>query len=145
MSYQWNKPADFPAINPTFANKKSRFIYAGGASGSRKFLPYFPFDSVVKVDVSDGTSRRWSCEGRKFVGEPVFIPTGGGEDHGYVIIVEVRPTCMQVPTFSTYVCSVYAKILRINPRGLNLVSYKWFNTSDILRNHELSQNRYKKH
>ncbi|XP_047063832.1 carotenoid cleavage dioxygenase 7, chloroplastic-like [Lolium rigidum] len=88
MSYQWNKPADFPAINPSYANKRSRFIYAGGASGSRKFLPYFPFDSVVKVDVSDGTSRRWSCEGRKFVGEPVFIPTGGGEDHGYVIIVE---------------------------------------------------------
>ncbi|KAM0844435.1 hypothetical protein ACQ4PT_057071 [Festuca glaucescens] len=88
MSYQWNKPADFPAINPNYANKRSRFIYAGGASGSRKFLPYFPFDSVVKVDVSDGTSRLWSCEGRKFVGEPVFIPTGGGEDHGYVILVE---------------------------------------------------------
>uniref|UniRef100_A0ACD5UTZ5 Uncharacterized protein n=1 Tax=Avena sativa TaxID=4498 RepID=A0ACD5UTZ5_AVESA len=88
MSHQWNKPADFPAINPRYANKRSRFIYAGGSSGSRKFLPYFPFDSVVKVDVSDGTARPWSCEGRKFVGEPVFIPTGAGEDHGYVILVE---------------------------------------------------------
>uniref|UniRef100_A0ACD5UE82 Uncharacterized protein n=1 Tax=Avena sativa TaxID=4498 RepID=A0ACD5UE82_AVESA len=103
MSHQWNRPADFPAINPSFANKRSRFIYAGSASGLRKFLPYFPFDSVVKVDVSDGTSRRWSCEGRKFVGEPVFVPTGGGEDHGYVILVEVRTTTyMKVPTSSLY-------------------------------------------
>jgi hypothetical protein len=102
MSHQWNKPADFPAINPTFANKRSRFIYAGGSSGSRKFLPYFPFDSIVKVDVSDGTARRWSCEGRKFVGEPVFIPTGGGEDHGYVILVEVRTTHMRVPTLKKH-------------------------------------------
>ena len=103
MSHQWNKPADFPAINPSFANKRSRFIYAGGASGSRKFLPYFPFDSVVKVDVSDGSSSRWSSEGRKFVGEPVFIPTGGGEDHGYVILVEVRATHIQATTLSTYI------------------------------------------
>ncbi|KAM3388980.1 hypothetical protein ACQJBY_011238 [Aegilops geniculata] len=89
LSDQWSRPADFPAINPSYANKRNRFIYAGAASGSRKLLPYFPFDSVVKVDVSNGSARRWSSEGRKFVGEPVFIPTGGGEeDHGYVLLVE---------------------------------------------------------
>uniref|UniRef100_J3M065 Carotenoid cleavage dioxygenase 7 n=1 Tax=Oryza brachyantha TaxID=4533 RepID=J3M065_ORYBR len=88
LSDQYARPADFPAINPSYTNKRNRFIYAGAASGSRRFLPYFPFDSVVKVDVSDGSAQWWSTEGRKFVGEPVFIPTGGGEDDGYVILVE---------------------------------------------------------
>ncbi|PUZ48321.1 hypothetical protein GQ55_7G236400 [Panicum hallii var. hallii] len=89
LSDQWTRPADFPAINPSFANRRNRFVYAGAASGSRRFLPFFPFDSVVKVDVSDGSARLWSAAGRKFVGEPVFVPTGGREeDDGYVLLVE---------------------------------------------------------
>ncbi|OEL17825.1 Carotenoid cleavage dioxygenase 7, chloroplastic [Dichanthelium oligosanthes] len=88
LSDQWTRPADFPAINPSFANRRNRFVYAGAASGSRRFLPYFPFDSVVKVDVSDGSARMWSAAGRKFVGEPVFVTTGGREDDGYVLLVE---------------------------------------------------------
>ncbi|RLM65264.1 carotenoid cleavage dioxygenase [Panicum miliaceum] len=89
LSDQWTRPADFPAINPSFANRRNRFVYAGAASGSRRFLPFFPFDSVVKVDVSDGSARLWSAAGRKFVGEPVFVPIGGREeDDGYVLLVE---------------------------------------------------------
>ncbi|KAJ1272148.1 hypothetical protein BS78_06G180800 [Paspalum vaginatum] len=89
LSDQWTRPADFPAINPGFANRRNRFIYAGAASGLRRFLPYFPFDSVVKVDVADGSARLWSAAGRRFVGEPVFVPTAGGrEDDGYVLLVE---------------------------------------------------------
>jgi len=93
LSDQWTRPADFPAINPSFANWRNRFVYAGAASGSRRFLPFFPFDSVVKVDVSDGSARLWSAVGRKFVGEPVFVPAGGREeDDGYVLLVEVGST-----------------------------------------------------
>ena len=93
LSDQWTRPADFPAINPSFANRRNRFVYAGAASGSRRFLPFFPFDSVVKVDVSDGSARLWSAVGRKFVGEPVFVPAGGREeDDGYVLLVEVGST-----------------------------------------------------
>jgi 9-cis-beta-carotene 9',10'-cleaving dioxygenase len=99
LSDQWTRPADFPAINPNFANRKNRFVYTGGASGSRRFLPYFPFDSVVKIDASDGSARSWSTAGRKFVGEPVFVPTGGREDNGYVIFVEV--TRQQYSTHAT--------------------------------------------
>ncbi|XP_062184472.1 carotenoid cleavage dioxygenase 7, chloroplastic-like [Phragmites australis] len=88
LSDQCNKPADFPTINPNFANRRNRFVYSGAASGSRRFLPHFPFDSVVKVDVSDGSARWWSTVGRTFIGEPVFIPTGGREDDGYVLLVE---------------------------------------------------------
>lgn len=89
LSDQWTRPADFPAINPSFANRRNRFTYAGAASGLRRFLPYFPFDSVVKLDVSDGSARSWSAAGRNFVGEPVFIPTGSKEDDGYVLVVKV--------------------------------------------------------
>ncbi|KAL6651164.1 hypothetical protein ACP70R_010089 [Stipagrostis hirtigluma subsp. patula] len=85
---QWTRPADFPVINPNFANRRNRFIYAGAASGGRRFLPHFPFDSVVKIDANDGSARSWSTEGRKFVGEPVFIPTGVKEDDGYILLVE---------------------------------------------------------
>ena len=99
LSDQWTRPADFPAINPGFANRRNRFVYAGGASGSRRFLPYFPFDSVVKVDVADGSARSWSASGRKFVGEPVFVPTGLSEDDGYVLLVEVGGTSIQKPTW----------------------------------------------
>ncbi|WVZ86629.1 hypothetical protein U9M48_033382 [Paspalum notatum var. saurae] len=88
LSDQWTRPADFPAINPSFANRRNRFIYAGAASGLRRFLPYFPFDSVVKIDVADGSTRLWSAAGRRFVGEPVFVPAGGREDDGYVLLVE---------------------------------------------------------
>ncbi|TVU14977.1 hypothetical protein EJB05_38474, partial [Eragrostis curvula] len=89
VSDQWSRPADFPVINPNFANRRNRFIYMGAASGSRRFLPYFPFDSVVKVDASDGSARLWSTEGRKFVGEPIFVPTSGeSEDDGYILLVE---------------------------------------------------------
>ncbi|KAG8083150.1 hypothetical protein GUJ93_ZPchr0014g46552 [Zizania palustris] len=92
LSDQCTRPADFPAINQSHANQRNRFIYACAASGSRRFLPYFPFDSVVKLGVSDGSARWWSTDGRKFVGEPVFIPTGDGEDDGYVLLVEVTGT-----------------------------------------------------
>lgn len=106
LSDQHARPADFPAINPSYANQRNRFVYAGAASGSRRFLPYFPFDSVVKVDVSDGSARWWSTDGRKFVGEPVFVPTGGGEDGGYVLLVEVRRSAHSINM--KYECFVFS-------------------------------------
>jgi hypothetical protein len=55
-------------ISPTGGN---RFVHTGAASG---FLPHFPFfDSVVKVDASNGLARSWSTESRKFVGELVMF------------------------------------------------------------------------
>ncbi|EHA8589153.1 carotenoid cleavage dioxygenase 7, chloroplastic [Cocos nucifera] len=87
-SKQWNKPADFPAINPALSGQRNTYIYAGTASGSRRFLPHFPFDSVVKLNCSDGSATSWSTGRREFIGEPIFVPRGTKEDDGYILVVE---------------------------------------------------------
>ncbi|XP_072986928.1 carotenoid cleavage dioxygenase 7, chloroplastic [Typha latifolia] len=90
LSSQWNKPADFPAISPAFSGRRNAYIYAGAASGSRRFLPHFPFDSVIKLNTLDGSVASWSTGSRIFVGEPIFIPRDGEkeEDDGYILVVE---------------------------------------------------------
>uniref|UniRef100_A0A1D1YEE4 Carotenoid cleavage dioxygenase 7, chloroplastic n=1 Tax=Anthurium amnicola TaxID=1678845 RepID=A0A1D1YEE4_9ARAE len=90
-SDRWSKPADFPAINPAFSGSPNKYVYAGTTSGSRRFLPHFPFDSVAKLDSSDGAVAAWSAGRRRFVGEPMFVPRRGstmGEDDGYILVVE---------------------------------------------------------
>ncbi|MQM13634.1 hypothetical protein Taro_046560 [Colocasia esculenta] len=87
----WNKPADFPAINPAYSGSRNNYLYAGTASGSRRFLPHFPFDSVAKLNCTDGSVATWSAGRRRFIGEPMFVPRRGcaaGEDDGYVLVVE---------------------------------------------------------
>ncbi|WOL00248.1 carotenoid cleavage dioxygenase 7, chloroplastic [Canna indica] len=88
LSSRWKKPADFPAINPAFSGKRNTFIYAGSSSGTRRFLPCFPFDSVVKLNSLDGSVKSWSAGNRTFIGEPIFVPKGVEEDDGYVLVVE---------------------------------------------------------
>lgn len=91
----WRKSSDFPAINPAFSGARNRYTYAGTSSGSRRMLPHFPFDSVVKLDVSGSAARTWSAGRRRFIGEPIFVPKetggvgGGEEDEGYILVVEV--------------------------------------------------------
>ncbi|PKU83916.1 Carotenoid cleavage dioxygenase 7, chloroplastic [Dendrobium catenatum] len=72
-STQWKNLVDFPVINPTNSGKANRFMYASSTSGSREFLPHFPFDTVVKFDFSNGITKSWCTESRKFIGEPMFI------------------------------------------------------------------------
>ncbi|KAG6575282.1 carotenoid cleavage dioxygenase 7, chloroplastic [Cucurbita moschata] len=85
---QWTKASDFPAINPTFSGMKNNYLYAATSSGYRESLPSFPFDTIVKLDTVTYTARTWSAGNRRFVGEPVFVPKGDGEDDGYVLVVE---------------------------------------------------------
>lgn len=87
--HKWNKPSDFPSINPSSSGTKNTYIYAAAASGARSTLPHFPFDTIVKVNVSDKSTRRWSAGARRFVGEPIFVPKGVQEDDGYLLVVEV--------------------------------------------------------
>lgn len=86
----WSKPSDFPVINPAFSGKKNTLIYAATSSGSRQALPHFPFDTVVKLNVSTNTNRTWSTGARRFIGEPIFVPRGVEEDDGYILVVEVK-------------------------------------------------------
>ncbi|RWV86312.1 hypothetical protein GW17_00051806 [Ensete ventricosum] len=114
----WNRPADFPAINPDFSGQKNTYVYVGSSSGTRRFLPRFPFDTIVKLDLSNGSAKSWSTGNRMFVGEPIFVPKGIEEDDGYVLVVEVRML------FSQYLC-----LLIIIDIDLELISAFIFDTS----------------
>lgn len=95
---KWSKASDFPIINPLFSGKKNRYIYAATTSGSRKNLPHFPFDTVVKLNVVTKSTTTWSAGSRCFIGEPIFVPKTTvqshhdqqQEDDGYLLVVEVR-------------------------------------------------------
>lgn len=91
-------------INPSFSGKKNKYVYAATTLGSRKSLPHFPFDTVVKVDLSSSDNddhnnhhsvKTWSVGSRRFIGEPIFVPKtshhddNGEEDDGYLLVVEV--------------------------------------------------------
>ncbi|CAI0556511.1 unnamed protein product [Linum tenue] len=91
---QWNKATDFPIINPAFSGDRHRYVYAAACSGSRPTLPHFPFDTVVKMDVEEGSVATWTAPRRTFIGEPIFVPKPqyssgpGEEDDGYLLVVE---------------------------------------------------------
>jgi len=86
---KWKKSADFPATNPAFSGKQNKYLYAATTLGSRKTLPSFPFDTVVKFDLVNNSVHTWTAGSRKFVGEPIFVPKGEEEDDGYLLVVEV--------------------------------------------------------
>ncbi|WMV11212.1 hypothetical protein MTR67_004597 [Solanum verrucosum] len=88
LNPQWNKAADFPAMNPEFSGRKNTYVYAATSTGSRQALPHFPFDTVVKLNAVDKSVQKWSAGRRRFIGEPVFIPRGTKEDDGYLLVVE---------------------------------------------------------
>jgi carotenoid cleavage dioxygenase-like enzyme len=76
---------EFPRIDPRRILGEHRFIYGTGQTSKdgTDFL-----DQLVKVDVSDGTVKRWGSEGC-YPGEAVFVPRPGGhqEDDGAVVSV----------------------------------------------------------
>lgn len=93
---KWKKSSDFPVINPAFSGKKNKYVYAASSLGSRKALPHFPFDTVVKLDLSSDSVQTWSVGSRRFIGEPIFVPKGDNdgdeeeeEEDGYLLVVEV--------------------------------------------------------
>ncbi|PKA61100.1 Carotenoid cleavage dioxygenase 7, chloroplastic [Apostasia shenzhenica] len=92
-SSQWNRIADFPVINLSHSGQKHRFLYASSTSGSSKFLPHFPYDTILKMNCSNGLVESWRPGSRRFIGEPIFIPKVASryEEDGYVVFVE--PKC----------------------------------------------------
>ncbi|KAI9078457.1 hypothetical protein K1719_039553 [Acacia pycnantha] len=125
---QWKKASDFPVINPSFSGKKNRYVYAATTLGRRKALPHFPFDTVVKLDLSSGSVQTWSVGARRFVGEPIFVPTShhshdGEEDDGYLLVVEyavAMQRCYLVILNTKKIGASNAVVARIEiPRNLN--------------------------
>ncbi|KAG0474368.1 hypothetical protein HPP92_014054 [Vanilla planifolia] len=88
-STQWHTFADFPVINPAHSGRQNRFLYASSTSGSRKFLPFFPPDTIAKLDLCNHSVKTWMPGKRSFVGEPLFVSRGTSEEEdGYVLVVE---------------------------------------------------------
>ena len=76
-------PMELPRIAYHTRNGRPyRWMYAVGERGPGVF------DSVLKVDVEDGSAARWQEDGC-YPGEPVFVPNPGadGEDEGVVLSV----------------------------------------------------------
>ncbi|XP_057806169.1 carotenoid cleavage dioxygenase 7, chloroplastic-like [Salvia miltiorrhiza] len=87
---EWSKPSDFPVINQEYSGARNMYIYAATSSGSRRALPHFPFDTVVKMNTATKATHTWSTSRRRFIGEPVFIPKAEAqaEDDGFLLVVE---------------------------------------------------------
>lgn len=88
LNYQCKRSKDFPVIKLAFSRKK-KYIYGATSSGSHQTFPYFPFDTVVKLNRLYQSVRTGSAGRQKFIGEPIFIPKGDEEDDGYLLVVEV--------------------------------------------------------
>ncbi|GLJ29839.1 hypothetical protein SUGI_0589450, partial [Cryptomeria japonica] len=93
----WEKPCDFPTINPAVSGYKNRFSYVAACSGKRRSLQHFPFDTVIKLEGPKDSALTWSAGNRSFVGEPIFVSKRGSsssnlhdfvEDNGYILVVE---------------------------------------------------------
>ncbi|KAL5718918.1 9-cis-beta-carotene 9',10'-cleaving dioxygenase [Ranunculus cassubicifolius] len=84
-----SRPSDFAVISPMVSSEENTYIYAATSSGSSQTLPHFPFDTVSKHNVFDKSFSTWSVGSRRFIGEPIFVPTEGeNEDDGYILVVE---------------------------------------------------------
>ncbi|GER49360.1 carotenoid cleavage dioxygenase [Striga asiatica] len=122
---QWEKPSDFPVINQEFSGKKNKFVYAATSSGSRRALPHFPFDTVVKLNTTNKSTLTWSTGRRKFIGEPIFIAKRDkkDEDDGYLLVVEYAVSnqmCYLVVLDSKLIGRNNALVARFEvPRHLN--------------------------
>ncbi|CAK9229429.1 unnamed protein product [Sphagnum troendelagicum] len=100
--FENNKCAcDFPALNPLIAGSRQEHTYLAAASGRRQALPYFPFDTLVKLSGHDATEAKvssWFAGKRSFVGEPIFVPRSNvakspdspdfREDDGYLLTIQ---------------------------------------------------------
>jgi len=76
-----DEPLELPRINYGRHNERPyRYVWAAGASDW--------LDRIVKVDLDDGSVRRWQEEG-SFPGEPVFVAAPGGEaeDDGVLLSI----------------------------------------------------------
>jgi len=73
---------EFPTINPSFVGKRHRYVYmacspADRAQGLQQ--------QVARIDVENGTAAIHDFAPAGYVGEPLFVATGSGEDDGVVV------------------------------------------------------------
>jgi len=91
---------ELPKINEAFAKKKYSFAYGVGNENNSLF------DYLIKLDVRDGTSKKWH-EANCHASEPVFVadPNGGGEEDAGVVL----STVMDIKKKHTFLLILDAK------------------------------------
>jgi carotenoid cleavage dioxygenase-like enzyme len=72
---------EFPRVNPKVECHKHRYGYVLQAGGKHSF------GGLFKHDLELGTTQYHDVGERYAAGEPVFVPTGDGEDEGYILSV----------------------------------------------------------
>lgn len=77
---------DFPRVHPAHEGRETPALFGA----SRADLRYSdPFDSVVRVDLTDPERppSLWTAPGDVFVGEPIFAPSPERDDAGHVLVI----------------------------------------------------------
>jgi carotenoid cleavage dioxygenase-like enzyme len=88
-------PFDMPTIHPLLDGRETRYVYAAGAA---RIEGWFPFNSIVKVDLKQRPvgAHAWFAPEHAMVSEPMLLPRGEGgvrwlgpesEDDGFVVSV----------------------------------------------------------
>jgi carotenoid cleavage dioxygenase-like enzyme len=75
---------DFPRIHPRLDGQPYRYVWAATSTpqGAND-----PFTALIGLDLEAGTQDVWESGPGRFVGEPVFAPTGEGEADGRVLVM----------------------------------------------------------
>jgi len=87
---------DFPAIHPLVSCRPHRFVFTSAAAVQGRPWPY---QGLVKIDISTGEEFSWFPSPHEFIGEPCFVPkqpqskankksdtvSEDDEDSGYVL------------------------------------------------------------
>ncbi len=78
---------ELPRIHPEWLRQPYRYCYGGSNQHPGNFI-----DSIVKIDISDGSFQIWE-EKNSYPGEPVFVPAPHAEqeDEGVLLSVVYHP------------------------------------------------------
>jgi carotenoid cleavage dioxygenase len=75
-------PQEFPRVDPRRETLPHRYGYAVEANGGPNQIA---FQGLLKHDLKMATTQRHDVGPRRSAGEGVFVPSGPGEDQGYLI------------------------------------------------------------
>ncbi len=75
---------EFPQVHPQRVGREYRRVYLGVAADP---VANAPLQGILALDVQTGQQQMWQAGAQGFVSEPVFVPTGAGEDQGWLLTV----------------------------------------------------------
>jgi all-trans-8'-apo-beta-carotenal 15,15'-oxygenase len=80
---------EFPQIHPQRVGRPYKQVYLGVAADP---VANAPLQGIMALDVQTGQQLMWQAGAQGFVSEPAFVPTGNGEDQGWLLTVVYNAT-----------------------------------------------------